>query len=329
MTTTLPFPTTTLPPWANELRPTQIEAIDQILHQFNSGDSIVFLEAPTGTGKTLIADVVRQELRSRSVYLCSSLSLQDQFTKDFPEAAVLKGRSNYPTLDYPSRYLPSNPALGLSCADCTKHRVGDTIRCDWCSSVPNCPYESAKIAALRADLVCANSYYFLYEANYVGSLSHRDLIIIDEVDTIESILMSFVEVNISERRIQEFNLPKPEKKTVSSTWLPWAEEALDIAKKQVLNSRQLSLFDTPDLKNIRKGKRLDGLVSDLRRLVNPDSGLATDNWVYDGYNNNNIIFKPITIAPYAEEFLWRHGKRFLCMSATIISTTELVESLGL
>jgi len=318
-----------LPSWANELRPTQTSAIDQILEDFQT-NSIVFLEAPTGTGKTLIADIVRQNIAKRAVYVCSSISLQDQFLKDFPDAALLKGRSNYPTLDYPQRYVPTNPTLGLSCADCTKHKVGDEMRCDWCEVVQQCPYEGAKITAIRSDLVCANSYYFLYEANYVGALSKRDLVIIDEIDTIESILMSFIEVNISEYRIKEFNLPHPERKTVSSTWLAWAEEAYDIAKKQKRPYQQERLFDSePDLKALRSERRLTSLLADLKRLLDPDWGLATDNWVYDGYSANHIIFKPITVAPYAAEYLWRHGKRFLCMSATIISATELADSLGL
>lgn len=319
----------TLPDWADELRPAQIEAIDQILEQYDSGSKIVFLEAPTGTGKTLIAEMVRQQTAKRSLYLCSSLSLQDQFVKDFPNAKLLKGRSNYPTLNYPQRFLPSNPQIGLSCADCTKHRVGDEQRCDWCTNVPECPYESAKSKAIRADLACSNSHYYLYEANYSGALRGRDLVIVDEVDTIESILMSFIEVSISERRVSEFHLPTPGRKTIQDSWLEWAEEASVVAKKQENKNKQETLFGEPDLKQIRFNKRLDGLVGDLKRLLDPEYGLASGNWVYDGYGEGNIVFKPITVAPYAKEYFWDHGKRFLCMSATIISTDELATSLGL
>lgn len=321
-----------LPDWADELRPHQSVAINNVLHDFAEGYDVVFLEAPTGSGKTLIAEMVRQELGCRGLYSCSSLSLQQQFQSDFPSAAVLMGRGNYPTLDHESRYRPSNPTISLSCADCTKRKTGggsDWI-CDWCSPVQDCPYESAKVAALRADLVCVNAHYFLYEANYVGTMRGRDLVVVDEVDTLENTLMSFIEVNISDVRVKEFKLPTPDKKTVASTWLPWAQDALAAALKNPQHHEQLQLLDNvPDLSKIKQKKRLDNLISDLKRLLDPTWGLASDNWIYDGYREGHIIFKPITVAPYAKEFLWRHGKKWLMMSATIISTSELAGSLGL
>ena len=51
---------------------------------------------PTGAGKTLIGFLVHTLLRARSLYICSSLTLQDQFVADF-DGAVVKGRRNYPT----------------------------------------------------------------------------------------------------------------------------------------------------------------------------------------------------------------------------------------
>lgn len=317
---------TTLPSWASELRPHQIIAIQQVLEQFHDGTDVVFLDAPTGSGKTLIGELVRQELSARGIYLCSSISLQEQFHRDFPEAAILKGRSNYPTLNDPSKYRPSNPSLSLSCADCNKRKSGGVWNCAWCSEVRLCPYEQAKATALRSPLVCSNSYYFLYETNYIGTLSGRDLVIVDEADTLESVLMSFISVNISERQIKDYGLPKPERKTVASTWAPWAEECygrlLDTQRNQ-----QESMF--PDLAAIKARKRLDNLVSSFERLVDKEFGVSNGGWVYDGYKDNRIEFKPITVAPYAKEYLWNKGKKWLMMSATIISQREIASSLGL
>lgn len=315
----------TLPSWTDQLRPAQTESIQKIIDAFDTSD-VVFFEAPTGTGKTLIGEIVRQQLHARTCYLCSSISLQEQFHRDFPNAAILKGRSNYPTLDNPGRFTPSRPFASLSCADCNKTRTDYGFQCQWCSDTKACPYERAKATALRSDLVCANSYYFLYEANFVGTLSHRDLVIIDECDTLESVLMSFIQVDISASRMKEFNLPYPTRKTVESTWPAWAEEAL-IAAKLAKESFQLSLF--PALPEIKRAKRLDNLVSDLERLCNERTGLQVGGWVYDGYKTNSVTFKPITIAPYAEQYLWRHGKKWLMMSATILSLEEMAMSLGL
>lgn len=320
-----------LPSWLTSLRPHQPLAIQSIVNDLQSGTDIVFLEAPTGSGKTLIAELVRQELGARTAYLCSSISLQHQFLRDYPYSALLMGRSNYPTLDYPSRYNPSDTAFSLSCADCTKRKITDGWVCDWCSTVRNCPYESAKITALRSNLVCANTYYFLYETNFVGSLSGRDLVVIDEADTLERTLMSFIQVEITQRRVEEFQLPVPDKKTVASSWLEWAQQTKEHVDALVKSHAyfQGNLYsDQPDLKLIKKSKRLESLQSDIKRLLDPDYGLESGNWVYDGYRENHIIFKPITVHPYAQQYLWKHARQFLLMSATIISVDEMRESLG-
>lgn len=272
--------------------------------------------------------MVRQELHARGLYLCSSLSLQDQFTRDFPSAAVLKGRSNYSTLDHPARYNTHNPFVSLSTADCNKRKSRGEWDCAWCHPVNQCPYEQAKAHALRSDLVCSNSYYFLYEANHVGTLSHRDLIVVDEVDTLESILMSFIEVSITEHRMREFGIPYPGRKTILQSWVDWAEECSEIVRK-VKTDEQLSIFNEVDLKRIKFQKRLANFRSDLGRLLDPEHGLSKGNWIYDGYRYNDVIFKPITVSPYANDYLWRHGKRWLMMSATVLSETELAMSLGL
>jgi len=239
------------------------------------------------------------------------------------------GRANYPTLNHPSRYDPHNTAFSLSCADCTKHKVTDHWECDWCDPVLNCPYESAKISAVRSPLACTNTFYFLYEVNYVGALGGRDLIVVDEADTLERTLMSFITVEITQRRVEEFELPTPDKKTVASSWLSWAQETKEHVDRLVRRHHQQPLFKAePDLRDVKRANRLSTLRSDINRLLDPTYGLEQGNWVYDGYRDNHIIFKPITVAPYARDYLWRHGVRWLLMSATIISVDEMKESLG-
>lgn len=320
-----------LPKWAEDaggLRPQQVVAIQDILEAFKDSQ-IVFYEAPTGTGKTLVAEAIRQELKARGLYLCSTISLQEQFQRDFEYAAILKGRSNYPTLNSPNLYRPENPSIGLSCADCTKRKVSRVWVCNWCEPIRGCPYEQAKATALASPLVCSNLYYFLYEANYVGSLHGRGLVVVDEADLLEQTLLAFVQVEITDRRVKEFGLPYPGKKTVMSSWIEWAEESWEIARKMIGNEQDALFPSDADLAKIKRRKRLENLVGDLARLLDPDFGLESDNWVYDGYREGHIQFKPIVVAPYVETYLWRHSPRWLLMSATIISPTEMAMSLGL
>ncbi len=80
-----------LPDWVTGFRPQQVDAVMQIMAAFEDVD-VVVLDAPTGTGKTLIAEAVRLLLADRQteagvrawrdgMYVCSSKSLQDQFAQ--------------------------------------------------------------------------------------------------------------------------------------------------------------------------------------------------------------------------------------------------------
>jgi Rad3-related DNA helicase len=329
---------TTLPEWAKSLRPLQVTAIEETSNAFQSGNDIVVLEAPTGTGKTLIADQIRQTVSPRALYLCSSLPLQDQFAKDFPEATILRGRSNYPTADYPERFNTKFDALSAgdcvktkeclpACGNCNTSTDEPTSHCLWCHPVRACPYENAKMAAIRNNLVCSNTYYFLYEANYSGALSNRGLVIVDECDTLEKVLMSFVEFHITERTATKYGITPPAKKTVSGAWIEWAT----LSQKEIATRHQHAKHNAQgsnDVKKWREVSSLERILGGLERLNNPDNGLPAGGWVYTGYGQGDIKFKPIEVGPYAEEYLWRHGKKWLLMSATVISTDVMMKSLG-
>jgi Rad3-related DNA helicase len=316
-----------LPVWAPTIRPNQVTALQGILDAYNSTD-VVILEAPTGAGKTLIADLVRQSLNSRTIYSCSSISLQHQFLRDFPTAALLKGRSNYPTLDHPKQFT-AKFSQKVSCADCDKKRDSEgDWECHQCSSVYRCPYELAKSEAVRSDLVCLNTHYFLYECNYSGAMRNRDLVIVDECDLLEEILLSFIQVSISPKQIEHYALPRPSKKTVQQSWIEWSGECYASLQSQLKRLERI-LSPYPTLTEIRELKSLNNLCGDFARLVNRENGLESGNWVYDGYGEGHIIFKPISVAPYGNQYLWQWGKRWLLMSATIISADELATSLGI
>ena len=320
----------TLPTWAPTIRPTQITAIQETIAAFNAGNKVVMLDAPTGSGKTLIAEIVGQSLEARRLYLCSSLQLQEQFARDFPKAAILKGRTNYPTADSPNKYPDLNAGDCVkerdelpACYDCDPEVSSpDSMHCRWCHPVTSCPYEIAKAHAMRSELVCTNTSYFLYEANYVGNLPlARSLIVIDESDTLEDVLMSFVEVSITERKAKEYGITQPAKKTVESAWVEWAVDTASTLSKQRIKGDSVAA--------IRGRASLQRLRQNISRLNDPDTGLSSGGWVYTGYDKGNISFKPVDINHLAEEYIWKHCSRFLLMSATTISFDVMAETLGI
>lgn len=309
-----------LPEWFVGLRDHQRVAIREILTAYEEGAKCVVLDAPTGSGKTLIGETVRRLLSHpggssrHSTYICSSKALQDQFIRDYPYAKVLKGRSNYPTDLYPERFHAKD---ALTCADCTKSPGSDG--CMWCSGIDTCPYALAKSSALRSSLAVLNTSYFLSECNGPGAFSRGGLVIADEADCLEAELMSHVEVRIGERRLKQYGLGVPKFVTKEESWREWAEDAYE---KVRLNPPRRNNSD--EVKAIRDRKRHDILVGRLRGLR---SGLEDGGWVYTG-DRNHVAFKPVVVSTLGQEKLWQHGDKWLLMSATVISADEMLESLG-
>lgn len=311
-----------------------MKALQEVLGVYSAGHSIAVMDAPTGAGKTLIGELVRQSLNARALYLCSSISLQEQFSKDFPIAAVLKGRTNYATADSPSRYPELNAGDCQkqrsdlpACFDCDPEYVNFEVpHCQWCHPVTECPYEQAKAKAIRSSLVCTNTAYFLHEANYVGNLPiARQLIIVDEADLLEDNLLSFVEVHISKRKAEELGITAPVKKTVESAWIEWAL----YAEQHLKDVRTSGRYEGNTIRAIRDRRNLDNLIGNVRRLNDPTNGLTTGGWVYTGYDKGDIAFKPVQVDHLAHQYLWKHSPKWLLMSATTISFDVMMGSLGL
>jgi Rad3-related DNA helicase len=328
------------PEHIREFRPVQIDAVERVMDAWESGAKVVFLDAPTGIGKTVIAELARRQRRAeRAAYICTTKSLQDQFVEDFRYAHVLKGRANYETLDAPEDFPFT------SCADC----VREEMSCPLCSNVDQCPYTVAKNLAVRKDelnryekdLIVTNTAYFLSECAYVGVLTSMtksgpsnpfDLVIMDECDAAENALLGFVSVSISAGMRKRMGIELPAKKTVEASWIEWVvDEALPKADEYCRN------LLPPTTATVKGYKAAMSALADLKRL---EAGLGEEGtWVYAGETEKSsremdakklpVVFKPIRVDQKANELLWRHGKRWLCMSATVISPDELAESLGL
>lgn len=301
-----------LPSWVSLERYQQRQAsvVEEILYHYNDGCDLVVLDAPTGAGKTLVAEAVRQSLGTRGLYLCNTLTLMDQFSSDFPEAELVKGRANYtPTHAEPDPWnnLPT-------CADCDLRDK----QCSFCQVPPLCPYTQAKASALTADLACTNTAYFMGECSSERSqFSGHEFVILDEADMAESEVMNHISVSISPRMQKYLDINPPRFKTKEDSWADWFEYAIPYVHRHQVE------LGTRNLRDRRRKATLKRLVDRMKNVAENLEG-----WVYTGYEKGAIEFKPVTVEQVAPEALWQHGKRWLAMSATIISPEEFVSSLG-
>lgn len=275
------------------------------------------LDSPTGTGKSLIAAAAQKLLGKNAVYLCSTKQLQDQILNDFPYAKTLKGRSNYVCLRYPKMF-PT-----ISAENCT--HVKDIHECDRRNS---CPYMIAKVAALRAPLAVLNTSYFLNEANYVGAFDDIDFLIIDEIDTLESQLMNFIQLSVTKRQLDKVNVTPPKFKTKFECWVEWANEMLRQLKPEfdrlVIATEKSDDWGGIDVSTLRRKSIIARLISKLSFFVRE----VDSTWV-PFYGEEEWVFKPIWVAKYSSKALWDHAKKVLGMSATILDPRQLSLNTGL
>lgn len=322
------------PGWVSEFRPHQWDAAIAIVEAFNAGSRVVFLDAPTGSGKTLIAEMVRRMLDTRALYVCSDKQLQDQFARDFDYAKVLKGRANYLTLNERAN------EQGITAADCDKHVIEGEVRvCSYCfTNTRDCPYERAKADALAADLAVLNTSYFLTEANNVGrfgeekikggGLKRRGFIVVDECDVLENELMRFIEFYIGDGALRRLGLTTPKKGSHHTTIANWLVDDFAAA---CLSEQSRIPRDAQDVKLRRRRMQLGRMIDDAQQTADELLSATEEEevlWIRDN-DAGPLSLKPVRVDRQTPRYLWEHADRWLCMSATVILGDVEAQSLGL
>jgi len=302
-----------LPEKFTSWRPGQLEAAAAII----GNDKYAFLlDAPTGVGKSLVAATVQKLLEKNITYVCTTKQLQDQLLKDFPYAKTVKGRSNYPCRKYP-RMFPK-----ITAEICTHTKANP------CKFRNSCLYIWAKREALGAPIAILNTAYFLSEVNYVGAFSEREFLVIDEFDTMENQLMGFIELVITQRQLSRLNLPPPKFKTKPESWIPWAEDTMKVIRPEIDKLQTIAGsegewggIDFNEMRRLQALQRLYGKLSFFVKEVDK-------NWVwYPG--EDKWTFRPTWVGKYASGVLWKHAKKVLGMSATILDPRQVSANVGL
>lgn len=308
----------------------------KIVGAISSGHNFVVAELPTGSGKTMISMAARQILEKKTLYICTTKSLQDQFLADFPHAKLIKGRANYPCGQFPDKF-PNVTADDCPARKCTMA----------------CPYASAKNDAIHAQIAVMNMSYFLAEMQHIGAFKNRGLLIIDECDTLEDALLEQVSVQVSEFDVDFLNVGKvdaPEFKTKFESWKIWAEKAREKVKERMAElEREIETYNTgyeddedwstlPIVK-IRERKRLERLYAKLMFfLKNVDqywvwekvSAWRPDKKIPDATfrQGEKWVFKPVRVDQFGD-IVFTAGQNFILMSATILDSFQFEKNVGL
>lgn len=296
----------------------QREAIEAAQDAFKRGKRFVVIEAPTGAGKSAIAVTLARQANT-SYLLTAQKLLQDQYSNDFADLSIMKGRSNYPCLVAPTHAAAAPCIAGRKFPECDE-----------------CPYFVQKDIAMVAENTVMNYAYYLAELNYAGGFQPRELLVLDEAHNVEGSLMGFIQITISDSALMRVGIPEQiPNVTDDSQYFEFVEDILSIirgrAKELETKIKKEDLPEDLAIAQMQNKQWCDNQWMRIRQLIYSRDEFDVD-WVVEKNRTQagtSITFKPVTIAPFAEDFVFGYGERVLMLSATILDPATYLRSLGI
>jgi Rad3-related DNA helicase len=299
-----------------EWRKYQQQAVDKIV---NTDKKIIILDAPTGSGKSLIGMSVARLLGGRTYYLVGTKDLQEQIIRDFPFFALLQGRNNFGCL-----------VKNVSCEECMYSYVKKP-----CPKYEVCPYYVHKCIAKQSNYVVWNYPMFLVNQTFIGDFDIADLIICDEAHLLESALMNFVNIAFNHDFFNELGLTFPGKEEEKYV-LDRIDDAEKVISKRyglLAGQMQMKLYENEEPSKVEV-KECCELESKLKKIKFFKKVYNKDTWIMD-YRKNQyewqsdyVSFKPIKVDCFSH-YVFNWGKKILLVSATMPHLPVLCNSLGI
>jgi len=191
-------------------RENQVDTVLKILDAFKSGKRHVFLNAPTGSGKSLIAMVLQKAMQTKTVVITATNALGEQYQKDFPHAPLIIGANNYPCTVRQKCGWPT--ATAESCYKKSKYfytRFGEGKEPDDCNT-DRCGFALTRALKHTAAISITNYSYYIIDQLYIKEVTqdksnyHVGTAIFDEAHLINEMFSQHYAIYYSELRGKEF-----------------------------------------------------------------------------------------------------------------------------
>lgn len=240
-----------------QIREKQKSVLADIESAIKSGYRQIFLEAPTGFGKTPVAIALARYLGSS--HICTATKdLQTQYRRDFPFVVEVKGRGNFPCivkedmgLDESCDYGPCVKDDGYDCAYKTRMMdykiegegtIREIVKLDpfaerkYIKDLQSkskivelewrpCHYFHQKWIGAKSSHTVYNYRYFLSDLFYAGSTQKRNLLILDEAHQLESEVGDFKSFTIRRNMLPFLKMQMPDNKIEEiETWIDFCIE---------------------------------------------------------------------------------------------------------
>ena len=321
---------------APSFRGAQERALADVRDAFATGNDVVLVRAPTGSGKSLLAravmgaaatvDETAPSEATGAYYTTPQVSQIDDVEADdlLDDLAVIRGKSNYDCI------LPGEHDTPVNRAPCVRQQGFD------CSVKHRCPYFSDRAIASGNRYAAMTLAYFMRTA---GSevFRKRDVVVIDEAHGLAEWAEMYATIELSPERVpvwEDVSVPDVEADAGPE------EDALDRTTRFVASLRDVAkrakdeLTGRPELdrEEVARRDRLQELTSELGWFLEDYRDLdSPTTWVVDqsGGEGSPLAIKPLDPARYLRHTVWDRGNRFALLSATILSKEAFCRGIGL
>ena len=352
-----------------KIRNNQEKILHEIEEAIKSNIKYIFLEAPTGFGKSPIAITLASFLGSS--HICTSTKdLQNQYSKDFNFIKEAKGKRNFTCI------LKENEGIHETCEygpcqknedfDCLyKTRLSDykinglgtkfehidigqfeklkyikknnqQMRFESFEWEP-CKYFHQKWISTKASHAIYNYKYFLSDLYFSNIISKRELLVFDEVHNIESEVSDFKSFIINSdnitRLFPKLQLPNRKEEEIE-TWIEFCEDY----KETLLDFMEDFEYAMENnfLKEPFTEKNLIDCINREKNLdfVLTDMKTNKNNWLVTNIERKSKdLIRKITLTPLDISYYFKEilevSNYGLFMSATILNKEYLCKLTGL
>ena len=292
-----------LAPGVEKLRSQQEDAIEWGLSR---KESILAINAPTGSGKTLIGAILAVMSGGRWTYTVQTKALQDQ-AAGMLNVPTVRGRANFECLigeETHGRAVNADEgicAVGRWCKHSGKEQAGEELSHE-------CDYYAQLHGAMESPMRITN--YAMATALQGRLISkNTDYLVCDEAHNVEAAVLNHCEINVSNRAFARFNIEVPPLDETSD-WSRWA--------------KGLKLPGQPKGRPDHALFRCQRTIKFLRGLRHEDQRL----WLQTR-TRHGVKFQPIWGRGLIYPHLMRGTSKVLLMSATLLGEEYVAETLGI
>lgn len=335
---------------APPLRSLQERVLKQVLDAHSRGVRTIILQAPTGTGKSLIGRTLCNHFES-AYLLTPTKSLQNQYWADFSESgriSLLKGKANYDCEVYDRAYTAED-------APCQSQKSGRQIKI--CRDAGTCPYYLARDVAAASDISIMNFVLYLTwrmigAEQEIPLFDQREIHIVDEAHRIEDCVTNHLELKLYEwqlkkmlgadlfRTLGPMPLDAKNQDQAAMEYLGKVGKANQARLMEYLREYGASsvgelaamAMEAEDIKkevlpSLQLREKLNNLFQGEESVDNYALGFGTEAYRKGRPNGTFVSAKPLDIKTYVKDRVL--GQTTVFMSATLPLTEVWARDLGL